>query len=629
MYTELRYIKVSISLEKIHFIPYNIPLRVNFVATMNYLMGHIIIKLRCCLLTLMLLIAGVSEGFPQQEYQIPGIKVEVEILRNGALQINESRHYQFQGSFSWADYRLPRDGFDEMRNIRVSEQDQDYQLSDSGDPGTYSVTESDDEIVITWHYEAVDTERTFTISYDLDGAIQHGPEWSEFFWTWIGSGREKSTSDFEVSIDFPEELPPDSLYYWSRAPVDLIELAHMGSQLTISGQNISRSQSVPVRILMPVSLFDTNTITNREPTIQLERIIAEENEIVEREERRAERRAAFAELAPGITALLSLVSMGIFIALYRRYGKRYQTTTYSTVSTTMVPGRAEPALVGRLLSFYQTHSNHLIATLFDLARRGWFTLEEEQTEKKWYQSKPATEFVISTAEQPPEESLEEWERMVVDYVNSRLQIGKSKLSEVFGSSDSSTMKWYPKWSKKVKSAFKERKWKDEESTKGVYLNLILQGLILILSIVLMVSGGMIGVIALIVSVVSLASSTALIRRTKEGEETYMRWKVYRDGLKNADERILFKDRLDRHFVYAIAFGLREKELIKLIEKGSQHRDSDLFPWLFVIPGSGSTLVTAAQNLAKHSALSTSSGGVASGGGASVGSAGGGASGGAG
>jgi len=132
-----------------------------------------------------------------------------------------------------------------------------------------------------------------------------------------------------------------------------------------------------------------------------------------------------------------------------------------------------------------------------------------------------------------------------------------------------------------------------------------------------------------VSVIILASSVALIRRTKEGEEAYMRWKAYRDGLKKADERILFKDRLDRHFVYAIAFGLREKELIKLIEIGSQNRDSEIFPWLFVIPGSGSTPVTAAQNLSKHSVLSTTSGGVASGGGASVGSAGGGATGGAG
>ena len=592
-------------------------------------MYHFMKKMRCFLLALLLLAVGISEGLAQQEYQIPEIKVEAEILRNGTIEISESRNYHFQGSFSWADYWLPREGFDEMRNIQVSEQGQDYLLSDSGEPGTYSIAKTGDEVGITWHYEAEDTERTFTVSYELVGAIPHGQEWSEFFWTWIGSGRDKSTPTFEVSIGFPDEISPDSLYYWSRTPAGLIEFTHEGSQLTIRGQNISRSQSVPVRILMPVSLFDPDTITDREPTLQLDRIIAEENEIIAREERRAERRAAVAEFAPGITILLSLLSIAIFIVLYRRYGKRYKTKTYSTVSTTMVPDRAEPALVGRLLSFYQTHSIHLMATLFDLARRGWFTLEEEQTEKKWYQSKPETEFVITVSEQDPDESLQKWEKMVLDYVKSRLHLGKSKLSEVFGSGDSATMKWYPKWSKEVAGAFKERKWKDEESIKGVYINIILQSLIEVMAIILMISGGVIGVVAMIVGAIMLVSSAALIRRTKEGEEAYMRWKAYRDGLKKADERILFKGQLDRHFVYAIAFGLREKELVRLIDKGSQNRDSSLFPWLIVMQGSGSTPLTAAQNLSRHTALSASSGGGVSGSGSSVGSAGGGARGGAG
>lgn len=585
--------------------------------------------LRSVLLVTYIFFQLIPEVIAQQEYQIPEISVEAEILRDGTLQINESRHYRFEGSFSWADYRLPRDGFDEMRNIRVSEQNQVYQLTDSGDPGTYSVTESDDEIVITWHYEAEDTERTFVVSYELDGAILHGQEWSELFWTWIGSGREKSTDDFEVLISFLEELAPDSLYYWSRAPLNKIAFTHEGSQLLFHGENISRSQSVPVRILMPVSLFDTDAISERVQDIILENIVAEENEIAAKEVRRAERRAATADIAPGITILLSLISIGIFITLYQRYGKRYKTSTYSTVSTTMVPGRVEPAIVGRLLSSFHTHSIHLTATLFDLARRGWFTLEEENPEKKWYQATSQTEFVIAPSEQPPEESLSNWERMVVDYVNSRLQLGKTTLSEVFGGSDSSTMKWFPKWSKEVASAFEELKWKDEESNKGVFLNIILQILIAIPAIILMVSGGMIGVAALILSVILLISSVALIRRTKEGEEAYMRWTSYRDGLKKADERILLKDRLDRHFVYAIAFGLKEKQLIKLIDRGSRHGDETLFPWLIILSGSGSTPVTAAQNLIKHSALYTSTGGAASGGGASVGSAGGGASGGAG
>lgn len=581
-------------------------------------------------LTLLFLFStiGISVSSAQQEYQIPEIRIEAEILSNGNVWIQESREYRFQGSFSWADYRLPRKGFDEMNRILVREGDQIYSLSDTEEPGTFSVSQSSGEVIIKWNYSAADTTRIFTLSYELAGAIPHGEQWSEFFWTWIGSGREKSTDRFFATITFPQIIPADSLYFWSRAPADMVRFEHDGAQLSFSAEKVARSQSLPVRILMPVSLFNPDTITEREPGIEPERIIAEEDEIADKALRRAERRAALAELAPGLTILLSLISIGIFIALYRKYGKRYKTKTLSSVSTTMIPDGAGPALVGRLLSFYQTQPIHLTATLFDLARRGWFTLEEKQSQKKWYQSKTESEFIIAATEPSPKESLPEWERMTVDFINSRLLLDKSKLSEVFSGSDSTAMKWYPKWSKSVASAFREQNWKDQESLKGVYLNLFLQVPILVISILLTIFGSSIGLAAFIVSVIMLASTGAIIRRTKEGEETWLRWRAYRDGLKDTDERILFKGNLDRHFVYAIAFGLREKQLTRLIDLGSQNRDTGLFPWLLIAPGSGSTPVTAAQNLVKHSTLSATSGGVA-GGGASVGSAGGGARGGAG
>ena len=565
----------------------------------------------------------------QQEYQIPEITVEATIQQNGTIEFRETRQYQFEGSFSWADYKLPKAGFDEIRNIRVSEQGEDYQLSDSEEPGTFNISENDNEVVITWYYDAADTVRSFNLSYNLTGAILHGQEWSELFWTWIGSGREKNTPFFEVSIRFPEELQPDSLYYWSRTPTGLIQFSHDGSTLNFEAEELSRNQSVPVRILMPVTLFDSGSITNREPDLILERIIAEENDIIAEEERREARRATVAEHAPGVTTILSIISMGLFYFLYQRYGKRFKTLTYSTVSTTMVPSRIEPALIAKLLSFYHTNARHLTATLFDLSRRGWFNLKEQKTDKKWYQSEEENEFIVTTPEEIPKETLPEWERMVVDFVIERLHQGESKFSELFSST--SATKFYPKWSKEVGKVFKERNWKDEGSLKGVYLNVIFQVLLIIVSIIMMVLGGMIGVVSMIVSTIMLAGSAGMIRRTKEGEQVYMQWKAYRDGLKKADERILFKGELDRHFIYAIAFGLREKELINIIDHGNQHQDGLFFTWLIVAQGSGSTPLTAAKNLSKHSALSAASvnAGTISGGGASVGAAGGGATGGAG
>lgn len=575
-----------------------------------------------------LLLSGISDAMAQQEYQIPEIHIEAYILKDGTLQIHETRHYDFQGSFSWADYRLPRTGFDEINQIQVREGDEIYHLSKSEEPGTFSVTYSSREVIVTWHYSASDTTRIFTLSYELSGAILHGEERSELFWTWIGSGREKSTPAFSASLFFPEELASDSLFFWSRTPEGLVDFTHDGNRLFFSAGNLSRSQDLPVRILMPVTLFDPDVIQERHSSIDLERITAEEEEIARREREREERRAAMAELAPGLALLLSLLSIGFFIAIYRNYGRRYQTKTISSVSTTMIPDDAKPAMAGRLLSFYQTQPLHLTATLFDLARRGWFTLQETQEDKKWYQSKPETDFVVAAVDPAPAETVPEWEQMIVDFVRSRILTGKSKFSELFAETDSATAKWYRNWVKVVGEAFSLLQWKDEVSYKGVVLNIIVQAILILLAILLIIVGGDFGLAAFIVSALMLGASAAIIRRTREGEEAYRRWKAYRTGLSESDERILFKGNLDRHFVYAIAFGLREKELTRLIDRGSRDSNVALFPWLFILPGSGSTPVTAATNLATQSVQSAAAGGIAGGGG-SVGSAGGGASGGAG
>jgi hypothetical protein len=52
----------------------------------------------------------------------------------------------------------------------------------------------------------------------------------------------------------------------------------------------------------------------------------------------------------------------------------------------MIPGRIKPAIIGRLMMQQHTSIQHLTATLFDLARRGWFTIHEEKKEKSWFSS---------------------------------------------------------------------------------------------------------------------------------------------------------------------------------------------------------------------------------------------------
>jgi uncharacterized membrane protein len=580
------------------------------------------------LLTLFFFLLSISPVFAQ-DYSMPEVNIRATIQEDGTVFIEESRTYNYNGSFSWADYRLPKDGFTEIRNIRVSEADTDYINENSEEPGTFSVSESDEIIEIKWHYSAENEERTFTLSYELANTVSIGPEYSEFFWTFVGEGRSKVIGSSEITVQLPNQVNTDSLYSWNYSSAPDSEVIESESAFTLTSGRVNRNQNLAIRALFPTSVLQENLIEISDPNLDLDEIIQEEAEYDAMLKEQAERDEFFAEISLPISILLSVLSLGIFYFLYQKYGKRHSTNTISNRETVVIPDKTPPAIIGRLMSSRHSTSQHLVATLFDLARRGWFNIEEKEKESSFWSS-GKSEFVISISKEQPDEHLPKWEKMIVDFTTERVRSGKNTFDKLFQSSGSKVAKWFSLWKKEVKTVFDEKEWIDQKSYTGVWTNVAAQFVIDAAAIVLFILGGPAAFIALFTSFIFMFASAAIIRRTKNGEETYQRWKAYRDGLKNADERTLRMEILDLHFIYATALHLSKKELNTLIESSYDSNNSRHFPWIVLMSGSSHTPATVASSISTLAATSSASfTGTTGGSGASTGSAGGGATGGAG
>lgn len=563
------------------------------------------------------------------DYSIPEIRVEVTISEDGIVEIHEHRTYRFEGSFSWADYRLPKEGFTEIRNIRVSEGNQSYINENTETQGTFSVSETGKSVVIKWHYSAVDTVRTFTLSYELTDAISVGPQWAEFFWNYVGAGRDKSNDTVQIQVNLPADVPSDSLYTWSRQTTANLARNIENGRFIIHADQVPRNESIRVRTLFPTGVLNENMVSVTDPKLSLELVQQQELEYLERIEQEAEREAFYSAITPGITVLLILISLGVYYYLYQRYGKRHKTGTISDQHTIVIPDNTPPALVGRLLSFNNTSGNHIAATLFDLARRGWFTIEENKKEKTGFFSTESTEYVVKRTGNTPEAELQPWEKQIVDFAEQRIAQGKTTFSKMFKGTESAVSTWYRKWGKSVKETFDEKNWIDTKSYHGLFWNVGFQIILTIIGIWLLVYGGDLAFMAIFCSGIMTLLSFAIIRRTKEGEETYRRWKAYLNGLKNADKRTIRMETVDRHFIYATAFGLSKNQINTLIESTDQ-TTANLFPWIVLMSGSAQTPASVASSLSALAATGSASfGGTSGGSGASTGSAGGGATGGAG
>lgn len=564
-----------------------------------------------------------------KEYSIPEIRVEVEITADGIVRIQEYRTYSFKGSFSWADYRLPKKGFSEIRNIRVSENSRFYINSNNGEPGTFSISEYKEFVQVKWNFNASDSERTFAVSYELHGTLAVGPEWVEFFWNYLSSDRDKPTPRFEVSLSFSEEVPTDLLHNWTRGGNDKLNIEKFPGSVLVTATNIPRSQSFRVRTAFPSDVLNESEVPINHPELTLEWIRQNEEKYRQEQAAIAKESAYFRSIVTPATILIILLSTGIFIMLYRKYSTRHSSATISSKETVMVPGKLRPGLIGMYLNGRSASSQHLLATLFDLADRGYFLIVEEETEKSGWFSSDQPEFTIKRTENTERSGLAEWEISLLDFATDRINDGHTTIKTLFKSGNRSVSKWYSDWVKMLTEDIESRNWIDKKSYTAVYLNIPLQLVLLIAAIFFAVKGGVIAIPAIIFTILMIIASMALIRRTKEGEEVFMRWNAYRSGLMKADKRILNMEWMSRHFIYATAFALSQKQIKKIFEKRDMEY-STLFPWIFFTPGSAHTPAAAAASMSTLAATGmTSFAGTTGNVGATAGAAGGGASGGAG
>ncbi len=590
-----------------------------------------IMKSYLFLFTTILLSLTIAPAVSASDYSIPKVSVTVDIMEDGTVSVSERYTYHFKGAFSWAEVSVPFAGFSEIRNIRVSEPGGQYINENSGETGTFSVTKESGSVNVRWHYSAEDTSKVFTLSYELTDAIIVGSEYSEFYRNYLSSSRDKATEEFDITITFPGSVETDQLYAWSQISGQREEISNIGETIFLQASNISRRQTAIIHAVFPIYLFDREQVQITNPEFTLEQVLKEEESIRKEAEKRAERDAFYASVTIEVTIIISLLSIVLFIFLYRRYGSRHSTGTLSERETLVIPDQNPPALVGRLLTSSMTTGNHLVATIFDLARRGWFIIREKKPDEEknngWFSAgiSEKNEFIISIGEDTPSDNLRSYESLAVDFVSERIENGDNTFSKILSGSDSKTASWYAKWQKKVKESFDEMEWIDKKSYHGLYLNLAGQSAFLAAAIWLIIFGNEFALIAIGVTGLMLTGSFLIVRRTKTGEEVYKRWKSYLKGLKNADKRTVRMETLDRHFIYATAFHLSEKQVNTLIESTGQP-SAQLFPWIILMQGSSHTPATIASSVSALASSGTASfSGVSGGTGAVAGSVSGGSS----
>ena len=578
-------------------------------------------NLRFLLLPLLLLLLYSSNAYASKDWSIPQVEIDAEIRPDGSILYTEFRTYRFQGSFSEVDYNLPKSGFTEITDLRVFEGDTPYLNLNTREPGTFRVQDNRRSIDITIFYRATDEERTFTIQYVLHGAIVTGPDHAEFNWVYLSDRWERGTGNFSVVLGLPGDVPAGDIHTWVRgAGYKTIVRKETGLIRAVASE-VSRNERIQIRTLFPSSVLAT-PVNNPELTLAL----AGEQERLWNEERlrKIETDARNREIAKWATLALTLIGLLVLIGYYRKYGLRHRLPQRIPPELYELPVNEPPAIAGWL--YYQTHVGgmQLVGTMLDLARRGYFKMEEFKTTSTFLKTE-SSDFYLIANESKPDETLTDWEEYLLGFLTSRIGDGKKPLKEIFKQGSSGTQKAVQEWTKMVRKDAKTRNWYDEESKTGMKKNLLFQLMLVFISIPGMIFISGLFAILMIVAVLLAVLSLIIQRRSVEGELAYQRIRAYRNALTRGkpSEFITPKDKTI-HLLYAIALGVTGKRFENLTENLHIQEVS----WLYFHNGVFNPAQLAATMNTLAATGTTTVGSVSGGAGAMAGAGGGGAGGGA-
>jgi uncharacterized membrane protein len=573
--------------------------------------------MRACLLPLLVILIPLSNLTYAKDYDLTEVRIRADIQADGSVRITETRTYQFDGSFSYAYRDLLLNRIDRISDISVADETGPLTFSNSEDPGTYEIDRDRKKARVTWHYRAENESRTFTISYTLEGALVVGPEWAEFTRNYIGKEWEEDSENVTLTIHFDEEVGAQ-LYTWLRSDARQVDRRLIKDGVVYTAPVIRDDQYLGVRSVFPKSAVAQASVTHPDFNLQLAKTQESERQ---RQEAIAQARAEeYKTIATYVIAIIVFLSIASYVWLYREYGTRPEIPSNLSTNVKQLVRDYTPAEAGYLMNKTVTASM-IMATLFDLARRGYFTIEE-QDETSWLEK---TAFKVARTDQSAEDAnFRPHERKLFDFVNQRLNKDTDRLTKIFKSNGFEFSNFTQDWKIDLKKDVKQFDWFDKRSEEGRTYAIAIQVFLTIAGYATIIWAGPLGLFAGAIPSACILFSILIAHRTAEGRMLYERFKAYKKELESGNYDDTYVEQA-QHFVFAVTFGLPQTKMKSLVERMDPTMMTGY--WLILLPGSDNDPSAVVNSVSAMTAVATTS--VSGAGGAAAGAASGGGGGGAG
>ncbi|HEY69378.1 MAG TPA: DUF2207 domain-containing protein, partial [Anaerolineae bacterium] len=476
--------------------------------------------------------------------------VDLTVLPSGELQVVEHQTITFtSGTFTFGYRDIPMDKTEGISNVIVSQAGVgNYSYGYSGAAYTFYTETSGGTLNIHWYFPpATNTTLTFDISYTVQGAIRIHDDGDRLQWFPI-----------LVNHDFP--ILASNVIVRLPSGASFLEVDSAGERVMWEVSADTRSVTYVVQDTLSANktieigvAFTHGIIPSVKPYWQDQ---AEQDEFYD------------LKVKPWVN--LGVVAIGLFLAIggplavYLLWFVRGRDPKIGPVPEylTEPPDDSPPGLLGTLVD-EQADMRDIVASIVDLARRGYMTIEEVEKPGFFYTKSVDHVFRL---ENKSREDLTTFEEDILDGIFTRSSREKS-LSDLRNKFYSKLPGIERELYKELvrRKFFKRRPDQVRNQWRGisfVFIAFACGGSVLAMSILSTYTQSAICVaVALGITAVSmLLTARHMPAKTPVGSEAAARWAAFKEYLMRIDKLTDIQeagDQFERYLPYAIAFGINK------------------------------------------------------------------------
>lgn len=517
---------------------------------MRRLRTAILLLLALALLTVALPARAQSKTLVWERYD-----VFLNLLPNGDLRVSERQKINFtSGTFTFGYAVIPLEKTGGIMDVAVSEPDgRVYTATDySIEPYTFWTDRQGDEIEIRWNFPPTEnTSRTFDLSYTVRDAVRIYESGDKLQWIAIDNERDFPIENASVQVNLPEGA--------QFRDIDSagVEAEWQQGESGRSVRYVAQGRMSPSATFEIGVEFTHGVIPAEEPDWQAAH---DQDEYYDLNVR------PFLNLGVGVLA--ALIALGGPTLVYIFWYTRGRDPDVGPIPEYLEepPDELPPGVLGTLID-EQADMQDIIATVVDLARRGYMRIEE--TEKRGLLGFGSQDFVFRRTDKDAAD-LRPFEREVLQGIFK----GRRKEREM---SDlrNSFYRYLPDIQKELykemvaRGFFKRR----PDTTRKVWTGVGIGAIVLtfFLGVVLVPLAQYAAAFPCLAVALGLSGVSILIAgrfmpvKSVQGSEAAAKWDAFRTYLSRIDQMTDLSeagDLFERYLPYATAFGLNQSYVNK-------------------------------------------------------------------